>query len=217
MEASTTPNRTENDERGGRNKARKGIFLKGKVALPGIGIAIALLLLIKVLISFFYLQSGHPVISTANLALAENKGQTAPAKKAEKPPGKETLGNLKKLELTLRARERDLKKREAALAPLQKEVEGKLAELNELQNRLTVYAKKLAGREKALKDTKNGHLVSLYSAMEPAKAAAIMDKLKVPTVVLILRNMKGKSAGQIMAMMNPELGAMISEKLSQID
>ena len=217
MEAPTTPNRTESDGRGGRYKARKGVFLKGKVALPGIGIAIALLLLIKVLISFFYLQSGHPLISTTNLALAENKGQAAPAKKAEKPSGSDTLGNLKKLELTLRARERDLKKREAALGPLQKEVEGKLAELNELQNSLTSYAKKLAGREKALTDSKNVHLVSLYSAMEPAKAAAIMDKLKVPTVVLILRNMKGKSAGQIMAMMNPELGALISEKLSQLD
>jgi flagellar motility protein MotE (MotC chaperone) len=53
--------------------------------------------------------------------------------------------------------------------------------------------------------------------MEPAKAAAIMDKLKVDTVVRILRHMKGKSAGKILSMMNPELGATISEKLSQMD
>ena len=90
-----------------------------------------------------------------------------------------------------------------------------MAELNELQLRLADYAKKLAQREKALKDAKMAHLVSLYTAMEPAKAAAIMEKLKLETVVKILRNMKGKAAGRIVAMMSPEKGAKISEALSR--
>jgi flagellar motility protein MotE (MotC chaperone) len=51
--------------------------------------------------------------------------------------------------------------------------------------------------------------------MEPAKAAAIMEKLKLETVVKILRNMKGKAAGRIVAMMSPEKGAKISEALSR--
>ena len=58
-------------------------------------------------------------------------------------------------------------------------------------------------------------LVALYSAMEPAKAASIMAKLNMNTVVRILANMKGKSAGKILAMMDPERGATISENLSQ--
>jgi len=33
--------------------------------------------------------------------------------------------------------------------------------------------------------------------------------------VLILRHMKGKSAGQIIALMKPEMGAQVVEKLSQ--
>ena len=103
------------------------------------------------------------------------------------------------------------------MLPLKKEIESKLAELNDLQARLADYAKNLAEKEKALTDAKNNHLVALYSAMDPSKAAAIMDKLQLTTVVLILHNMKGKSAGQIMAMMNPERGAIISEKLSQLD
>jgi flagellar motility protein MotE (MotC chaperone) len=53
--------------------------------------------------------------------------------------------------------------------------------------------------------------------MEPAKAAAIMEKLKIETVVLILRNMKGKPAGQIIALLKPELGAQVVEKLSKRD
>lgn len=53
--------------------------------------------------------------------------------------------------------------------------------------------------------------------MEAANAASIMDKLQIDTIVLILSNMKGKSAGQILAMMNPEKGALISERLSKTE
>ena len=53
--------------------------------------------------------------------------------------------------------------------------------------------------------------------MEANKAASIMDKLPIDTVVRILGNMKGKSAGQILAMMSPEKGATISVKLSKTD
>ena len=95
--------------------------------------------------------------------------------------------------------------------------EEKLGELNELQSKLTAYAKTLADREEALKETKLAHLVELYTAMEPTKAAAIMEKLKIETVVLILRNMKGKPAGQIIALLKPELGAQVVEKLSKKD
>ena len=73
----------------------------------------------------------------------------------------------------------------------------------------------LAEKEKALNDQKISHLVALYSAMDPAKAAVIMEKLKTDTVARILAHMKGKSAGKIMAMMKPERGAVVSERLSQ--
>jgi flagellar motility protein MotE (MotC chaperone) len=117
----------------------------------------------------------------------------------------------------LNAKEIALQKREKNLLPLKNEIDERLAQLNELQLQLTAYAKKLADREKALDDSRIGHIVELYAAMEPARAAAIMDKLKIPTVVRILRNMKGKSAGKILSVMKPERGALISEKLTQLD
>ena len=120
-------------------------------------------------------------------------------------------------ERELKERERLLSEREQELLPLKQEVDQKLEELNELQTSLTAYARALAEREKVLKDTKIAHLVALYSSMDPAKAAGIMDKLSIDIVVRILGNMKGKSAGQIMAVMAPEKGAMISESLSKTD
>ena len=95
--------------------------------------------------------------------------------------------------------------------------DAKIEELNELQTRLTLFAKDLADREEALKDSKITHLVALYSSMEPARAAVIMDRLNMDTIVRILSNMKGKVAGQILAAMDPGKGATISERLSKME
>lgn len=179
-----------------------------------------LLFLVKVIFSSLFFHSGSvPAIPLPfpDIAMAESKGKAQPEKTAPDAQGEMNPDALKQRAKNLRARELELKKREEELLPLKKEIEEKLAELNELQNRLTGYAKTLADREEALKEGKVGHLVELYSAMEPAKAAAIMDKLKMETVVGILRRMKGKAAGQILAMMKPETGAAISEKLSTMD
>jgi len=124
---------------------------------------------------------------------------------------------LRKKDQELKEKETLLKRKEEELLPLKKEIDTKLEELNTLQTSLTAYAKKLAEREKALKDSKIGHLVALYTAMDAAKAAVIMDKLKTDTMVRILSNMKGKPAGKILALMAPEKSAMISERLSQTD
>ena len=93
----------------------------------------------------------------------------------------------------------------------------KLEELNDVQAQLSAYAEELAKREQALKDTKIAHLVALYSAMDASKAAAIMDKLQIDTIVRIFANMKGKTAGEILSVMDPEKGARISEILSKME
>ncbi len=124
---------------------------------------------------------------------------------------------LRKREKELEEKEAELKKMEAQLLPLKEEVETRMGELNDLQNSLAAEATKLAEREKALQDNKITHLVKLYSSMEAQKAAAIMDKLELDTVVRILGNMKGKAAGEIMAMMTPDRGATISERLSEFE
>ncbi len=166
-----------------------------------------ILALIKIGMGILYLRGSYFGME----ALAEEKKKTSIEGKAPA----DLMKKLKEREEALRKREEELAKMEARLKPLQEEVEARMAELTELQTKLAAYAKKLAERERALKDAKMAHLVSLYSAMDPAKAAAIMDKLRLETVVKIMRNMKGKSAGKILAMMDPVKGAKISEALSR--
>lgn len=206
------------DERGSRQQTRQDVPLKKKKRpLLAIGVILISLLVSKILISGAFLKLWPVDMITTSLVLAEG----SKSEKSEPPvPSAESSLNARMLEKKardLKERELELQKREEELLPLKNEIEEKLAELNELQIRLTTYAKKLADREKAMEDAKMGHLVELYSAMEPAKAAAIMDKLQIPTVVLILRHMKGKSAGKVLSMMHPERGAVISEKLSSLD
>ena len=210
MESGSKFARTEIHKRNGHNKAWKGITINKSVLSLTI-CALILLLCVKLVISGLYLRMGPIKLSGSKLAMAE-ESKTKPDQALEE---KEMM--LRKKEQELNEREDRIDKRVESLLPLQKEIDTKFEELNELQNSLTAYAKQLADKEKALKDTKIGHLVALYSAMEPARAAVIMDQLDINIIVRIMANMKGKSAGKILAAMAPEKGAMISEKLCKMD
>jgi flagellar motility protein MotE (MotC chaperone) len=167
-----------------------------------------LLILAKIFLNGLYLKGQSLSFRLPDLALAEDGVDPMRAL------GAHPL-ELRKREEALKAREDRLNQKEAELKPLQEEIEARMAELNELQARLTAYAKGLAEKEKAMEDAKMAHLVALYTAMDPSKAAAIMDKLHLESVVLILRHMKGKAAGKILANLDPEKAATVSEALGQ--
>ncbi len=169
------------------------------------------LLAVKVVISGIFLGTSPLDITAADVAMA----QEVPVE--EDQSLEEWELKLRNREKELREKEAQLKKMEAQLLPLKEEVESRMAELNELQNSLAAEAKKLAEREKALQDGKIEHLVKTYSSMEAKKAADILDKLQLDIVVRIFGNMKGKSAGAIMAELPAEKGALISKRLSEVE
>jgi flagellar motility protein MotE (MotC chaperone) len=192
-----------------------------KSPVAWVGPALVLVVAAKIFLGGVFFRS-EGFFPGPRAALAQERKPAPPPEKDSPERGtpqsqKEvTPQSLKERELALRNRELALQKKEEELIPLKRDIDEKLGELNDLQTKLTSYAKTLADREDVLKETKMAHLVELYTAMEPAKAAAIMEKLKMETVVLILRNMKGKSAGAIIALMKPETGAQVVEKLSQM-
>ena len=199
---------TQGNKRSSSNKTWKNLSLRSNFYVTTL-VLFFFLLAVKVIFSGIFLKNSPLDISTTDVAMA----QEAPLEEDR---------SAEKLELTLRKREQELqqkeaefKKKEAQLIPLQEEIEARFAEVNDLQNSLNAYAIKLAEREKALQGGKIDHLVKLYSSMEAGKAAVILDKLQLDIVVRILGNMKGKAAGEIMAMMPPDKGAIISEKLSE--
>jgi flagellar motility protein MotE (MotC chaperone) len=174
---------------------------------------LVLLIAAKLLINGYYLHLSPFFHPFENIVLAEEDKQTDVPDLSEE--NRKMAEMLREKEQELKDREAQLDQREQELLPLKKEIDQKLEELTEIQTQLTLFAKQLAEREEALNSAKIGHLVSLYSAMAPVKAAQIMDKLKLDTVVLIMSKMRGKIAGQILAAMETEKGALISEKLSK--
>ena len=189
---------------------------------------LATLLAAKIIVSGLYLHFNALKLPEMKIAMAEeNSAKQTAAKEADakQEDSKQsaaaditvTMANLKKKEQELKQREAAVLKKEQELAPLQAEVDTKIEQLNELQTTLTAMAKDIAEKEQTLQDERINHLVTLYSNMDASKAAKIMDKLSLDIVVKILANMKGKSAGQILAAMNTDKGAVISESLSKME
>ncbi|MBN1905733.1 MAG: hypothetical protein JW927_11605 [Deltaproteobacteria bacterium] len=202
----------EGNKRSSNNKTRKGFPLKKNFYITTLTLFFVLLG-VKIVISGFFLTTATLSIAGADVVMAQEAPQEV---KKEGEKNLETLEqSLRKKEQELLQKEAELKKMEVELMPLKEEIDTRMSELNELQNSLTAYSKSLAEREKIMQDAKIAHLVKLYASMEAKKAADILDRLQIDTVVRILGNMKGKEAGGILAMMPPDKGAVISEKLSE--
>jgi flagellar motility protein MotE (MotC chaperone) len=200
---------TEGNKRNSTNQTRKKFPLKPNFYITTL-VLFFILLGVKVVMSGLFLNTSPIGIATVDVAMAQE------VKKEEAPPPVVPMDqNLRQREKELLQKEEELKKMQIELMPLREEIDTRMAELNELQNSLTAKAKTLAEKEKTIQDAKIAHLVKLYSSMEAKNAADILDRLQIDTVVRILGNMKGKEAGGILAMLPPDKGALISEKLSE--
>lgn len=108
-------------------------------------------------------------------------------------------------------REAELEQREKNLQMLKQEIEERIRELKRLQKGLEGEVSKAQSREEA----RFQHLVGVYSAMQPQRAAALLDKLDDRTVVKIFAMMKSRKVAAIMALMDPDKAARISDALTK--
>ncbi len=177
---------------------------------------LACLGLIKLIISGFLLflsGTSAPGISTATAALEETtrlnqtlEGQGEP----DSGCAPQLLDILKARVRELDARKAELDKKEADLKLLKTDIEEKLNELKALQQRLEGPLKKARAEQKA----RFQHLVGVYGSMDPARAAALLDKMSEETVAHLFAAMKSKKVAKILALMDPDKAAKISSLLS---
>ncbi len=124
----------------------------------------------------------------------------------------------------LKAQARSLEKKQAS-EPEKQDSAGLLSK--QLEDSLKKLDEKLAELQK-IKDSLSGaisqnkeqeaeslqHLIGVYSAMEPDKAANLLERMDETTVIKIFSSMKSKKVAAIMAMMEPSKAARISSELS---
>ncbi len=110
---------------------------------------------------------------------------------------------------SLQARASVVALKEEQLRILQQEVEDRLQELKGLQLKIL----DLVEEEKRIKHEHNRHLVSTLTAMPADRAARLLEKMEEEVAVMLLRNLKGKEAGAILAVLPPDKAARLSQRL----
>ena len=152
-------------------------------------------------------------IAIASEPQKDPKESAKPAKKAKsvKPRREETidLSLLKKKKAELKEREKYLEKRKVQLVALQDDINKKIASLTRLRNEIKAEVEK----KKTDEDKKLKHLIKIYSAMKPVKAASLIEKLDIGLAIKLLSKMKGDTVGGILSFVDVQKAAKISEGL----
>lgn len=144
-------------------------------------------------------------------------GQKKDEKAKESPAAVEVrlsdqlLLEMEKKRRELDQRETELKREEGRLQELRADIKKRMDALREIEARI----QKAIEKTTPAKDDRLDHLVRAYSAMAPDAAATLMNTLDITLAVQILRNMQVKRAGAILAVVQPERAAKISELLAR--
>lgn len=110
---------------------------------------------------------------------------------------------------SLQSREGALADREEQLQVLKKEVEDRLRELSAVQQRVMESLEE----ERRMQGEQNRHLVATLESMPPDRAGRLLEKMDDEVAVQLLRRLKGKDAGAILSLLNPDKAARLSQKL----
>ena len=122
----------------------------------------------------------------------------------------ERQARLAEREQSLAAREQQLTMREADLRLVQQQIEEKLTMLTTLRKEMGEVLQEQA----AFEEKRFEHLVKVYDVMKPAEVSTLVARLNEDTAVRLLYQMKEKKVGQILAALEPDVAAKLSERLA---
>ena len=108
-------------------------------------------------------------------------------------------------------REHEIELRENLLAAAEKRLDGKLAELKNLQGTVSGLLKKHDAEE----ETKLAQLVKMYEIMKPKEAAVIFEKLDMTVLLDVVERMREQKSGPIIAKMDPAKAEQLTMALAE--
>ena len=110
----------------------------------------------------------------------------------------------------LDARTRDLEMRESLLKAAEKRLEGRVAELKDLEARITTAVQqKEEGETARLKN-----LVTMYETMKAKDAAKIFDRLDIKVLIEVATRLNPRRMSDILAQMTPEAAEKLTVELA---
>ena len=122
----------------------------------------------------------------------------------------DTLQRLAERRDLIEQREREIATKEGLLKAAESRIDGKAAELQDLEKNIQGLLKKYDGQKQAEIE----QLVKIYGAMKPKDAARIFDSLEMPILVSVIQSMKEAKVAPIMSMMAPAKATALTEELT---
>ncbi|SCY80618.1 MotE family protein [Desulfoluna spongiiphila] len=124
--------------------------------------------------------------------------------------------------IALEARAEAIRLEEKKLKELKTELEATRETLETLRRQIETSLSRLEAKEKTVNEAqrleeekKIKQLVKLYSSMKPKQAAAIVNSMDIVIAERLFMNLKGDVAGKILAYVEKEKAARISERLAE--
>ena len=189
-------------------------FDKGRLLVP----TLVLCLIVKTALVGFHISYRLEKLSWPSLAQAADDDNIV--SETTTPPATEAkvlTELLDKKEQQLRLKEEELKQKESELLLLKQEVTAKLSELAALQEKVADDIGEMQNREEVQQNNRIKKLGDMYKAMEPSRAAKLMERLDEHIAVQIIAKMRGRAAGEILSSMDLDKAAQISKRLSEAD
>lgn len=109
----------------------------------------------------------------------------------------ESLGRRRE---TLQEQEGQLDLREKLLQATEERIQKRVDELKKLEQRIEAVVEK----KKQQEENEVAGLVTMYETMKPKDAARIFDRLSLPILLKVVRQMKPRKMADILAKMSPE-------------
>lgn len=209
------------EKRNNRMGKRSGFSIENAIV---VGFSLKLIFTAAFLL-FFQDSPAIPV----QQAFAQDKAEPQADKKAEKAAEAPKEGDVKadsgltraellEWERKLRAREDRIKTREKALDSLEKEIQERMGGIEKTRKQLADLVERNEALVQEQKDLQQGrieHLVSAYKGMRPEAAGTLVNNLEDDVAVAILSAMPGRSAGQILANVDPVKAARLTKAISE--
>jgi len=107
----------------------------------------------------------------------------------------------------LERRETELEKKETRLRELELTLNEKIRQYEEYRAKAEAYLKEI----NVIQDEDLVHLIKTYEAMPPEGAAERISKLETSLAVRVLRGMKTRTSGKVMAQIAPTRAATLSK------
>lgn len=122
----------------------------------------------------------------------------------------ETLQRLAERREIIERRERDTNAKEGLLKAAEARIDGKIAQLQDLEKNIQGLLKQYD----AQKQEEIDQLVRVYSVMKPKDAARIFDTLEMPILVGVMQKMKDAKVAPILAAMDSRRAVAVTEELT---